>query len=44
MANSKTLGYSKKESILNPSFIAFRNRALEETYMPILSEFYKKLL
>ena len=44
MANSKTLRYSKKESILNPSFIAFRNRALEETYMPILSEFYKKLL
>jgi len=44
MANSKNLRYSKEESILNPAFVAFRNKAIKDQYLPILSEFYKKLV
>ena len=44
MANSKNLRYSKEESILNPAFAAFRNEAIKDQYLPILSEFYKKLV
>lgn len=44
MPNAEDLRYSKEESILNPAFIAFRNQALKNQYLPILSEFYKKLV
>ena len=44
MANTKDLRYSKEESILNPAFVAFRNKAIKDQYLPILSEFYKKLV
>ena len=44
MANTKDLRYSKEESILNPAFVAFRNKAMKDEYLPILSEFYKKLV
>ena len=44
MANTKDLRYSKEESILNPAFVAFRNKAIKDRYLPILSEFYKKLV
>ena len=44
MANNKDLRYSKEESILNPAFAAFRNKAIKDQYLPILSEFYKKLV
>ena len=44
MANKEALRYSKEESILNPPFVAFRNKAIKDQYLPILSEFYKKLV
>jgi 3'(2'), 5'-bisphosphate nucleotidase len=44
MANTEDLRYSKEESILNPAFVAFRNKAIKDQYLPILSEFYKKLV
>lgn len=44
MANAEDLKYSKEESILNPAFVAFRNEAIKDQYLPILSEFYKKLV
>jgi hypothetical protein len=44
MPNAEDLRYSKEESILNPAFIAFRNQAIKNQYLPILSEFYKKLV
>jgi 3'(2'), 5'-bisphosphate nucleotidase len=44
MANTENLMYSKEESILNPAFVAFRNKAIKDQYLPILSEFYKKLV
>jgi 3'(2'), 5'-bisphosphate nucleotidase len=44
MANTEDLSYSKEESILNPPFVAFRNKAIKDQYLPILSEFYKKLV
>jgi hypothetical protein len=44
MANGKNLRYSKEESILNPAFVAFRNKAIKDQYLTILSDFYKKLV
>ena len=44
MSNSKELAYSKQDTILNPAFAAFRNESLKDVYLPILSEFYKKLV
>ena len=38
------LDYGKADSILNPPFFGFRNNDLKDKYMPILSEFTKKLL
>jgi hypothetical protein len=38
------LAYSKQDTILNPAFAAFRNESLKDVYLPILSEFYKKLV
>ena len=44
MSSGKHLEYSKKDTILNPAFVGFRNTYLKDTYMPLLSEFYKKLV
>jgi len=44
MKSGKDLRYTKEETILNPAFVAFRNSSLKQTYMPLLSEFYKKLV
>ena len=44
LSNCKDLAYSKQDTILNPAFAAFRNKSLKDTYLPILSEFYKKLV
>ena len=44
MSNCKELAYSKQDTILNPAFAAFRNESLKDIYLPILSEFYKKLV
>ena len=44
MSSGKHLNYSKKDTILNPAFVGFRNTYLKDTYMPLLSEFYKKLV
>jgi 3'(2'), 5'-bisphosphate nucleotidase len=44
MSDSKELAYSKHDTILNPAFAAFRNESLKDIYLPILSEFYKKLV
>jgi hypothetical protein len=44
MIDNEDLRYSKEESILNPAFVAFRNKSIKDQYLPILSEFYKKLV
>ena len=44
LSNCKELAYSKQDTILNPAFAAFRNKSLKDIYLPILSEFYKKLV
>ena len=44
MSDSEELAYSKHDTILNPAFVAFRNEPLKDIYLPILSEFYKKLV
>jgi len=42
--NSIELSYSKTNSILNPYFICTRNDAIKDTFMPILGDFFKKLV
>tara|TARA_B100000497_G_scaffold69690_1_gene78411 strand:- start:360 stop:1289 length:930 start_codon:yes stop_codon:yes gene_type:complete len=44
LSSREHLSYSKKDTILNPAFVGFRNTYLKDTYMPLLSEFYKKLV
>jgi 3'(2'), 5'-bisphosphate nucleotidase len=44
MSSGEHLAYTKKDTILNPSFAGFRNTYLKDRYMPLLSEFYKKLV
>lgn len=44
MLSGEPLEYSKPESILNPAFVAFRNEDLKEQFLPLISEFYKKLV
>jgi hypothetical protein len=44
MSDREELAYSKHDTILNPAFAAFRNEPLKGIYLPILSEFYKKLV
>ena len=44
MSSGEHLAYSKKDTILNPSFVGFRNTYLKDRYMPLISEFYKKLV
>ena len=38
------LDYSKKSTILNPYFMAFRNKALENEFLDLLRDFFKKLV
>ena len=42
--DNKELRYAKKESILNPYFIAFRNNSIKNEYLPVLGDFLKKLV
>ena len=38
------LDYAKKTTILNPYFMAFRNKALENEFLHLLRDFFKKLV
>jgi len=42
--NEAELSYSKKSSILNSYFIAFRNEATKSEFLPLLRDFFKKLV
>ncbi len=42
--DNKELGYAKKESILNPYFIAFRNSSVKSDYLRVLGDFLKILV
>ncbi len=42
--DNEELNYSKESSILNPYFIAFRNNSLKSEFLPILGDFFKKLV
>ena len=38
------LAYAKEDSILNPYFIAFRNDSIKSDFLPVLGDFFKKLV
>ena len=40
----RELDYAKKSTILNPYFMAFRNKALENEFLDLLRDFFKKLV
>ena len=42
--DNEELNYAKESSILNPHFIAFRNNALKSKFLPVLGDFFKKLV
>ena len=42
--DNEELDYAKESSILNPYFIAFRNNALKNEFLPALGDFFKKLV
>ena len=42
--DNKELNYAKESSILNPYFIAFRNNSLKNEFLPVLRDFFKKLV
>ena len=42
--DNEELNYAKESSILNPYFIAFRNNALKSEFLPVLRDFFKKLV
>ena len=42
--DNEELDYAKESSILNPYFIAFRNNALKSEFLPVLRDFFKKLV
>ena len=44
ISDNEELDYSKETSILNPYFIAFRNNAIKTELLPILGDFFKKLV
>ena len=44
ISDNEELDYSKETSILNPYFIAFRNNAIKTDLLPILGDFFKKLV
>lgn len=38
------LDYAKQDSILNPHFLAFRNESIKSDFLPVLGDFFKKLV
>ena len=44
VSNNEELDYAKETSILNPYFIAFRNNAIKSDLLPVLGDFFKKLV
>ncbi len=42
--DNEELNYAKESSILNPYFIAFRNNSLKIEFLPVLRDFFKKLV
>ena len=42
--DKEELDYAKESSILNPYFIAFRNNSLKSEFLPVLRDFFKKLV
>ena len=42
--DNEELNYAKESSILNPYFVAFRNNSLKNEFLPILGDFFKKLV
>ena len=42
--NEMELEYAKESSILNPYFIAFKNNAIKNEFLPVLRDFFKKLV
>ena len=42
--NLLELSYAKTDSILNPYFICIRNKAIKDAFLPILGDFFKKLV
>lgn len=42
--DNKELVYAKKDTILNPYFIAFRNNSIKNDFLPVLGDFFKKLV
>ena len=44
VSNNEELDYAKETSILNPHFIAFRNNAIKSDLLPVLGDFFKKLV
>ena len=42
--DKQELDYAKESSILNPYFIAFRNNSLKSEFLPVLRDFFKKLV
>ena len=44
ISDKEELDYAKESSILNPYFIAFRNNAIKTDFLPVLGDFFKKLV
>ena len=42
--DNEELNYAKESSILNPYFVAYRNNSLKNEFLPILGDFFKKLV
>jgi len=42
--DKEELDYAKESSILNPYFIAFRNNSIKDDFLPLLGDFFKKLV
>ena len=42
--DERELSYAKTNSILNPYFIAFRNNAIKDEFLPVLRDFFQKLV
>jgi len=42
--NEMELEYAKESSILNPYFVAFKNNAIKNEFLPVLRDFFKKLV
>ena len=44
IGDCEELAYAKEDSILNPFFIAFRNNSIKSDFLPVLGDFFKKLV